>query len=61
MKCAACGHTEFKDAFLSNERGILYLVKGKPSLKNQLMGKRKKITTKICKKCGHCMNFASLK
>jgi len=58
MKCVNCGHTKLKNGFLTNERGLLYYKKGVPGIKNQLVGKRKKIKLMICEKCGHMAMFA---
>jgi len=57
-KCTNCGGTKFKDGFFAGERGILSYTEGKPNLKNQLFGKKKKLKLRICKGCGNTLIFA---
>lgn len=56
-KCLNCGHTVLKEAFLGEDKGILHYIEGKPSMVNQLFGKRKKLNVKVCENCGHLKIF----
>jgi len=56
-KCMNCGSTKLKTGFLTDERGLLYVKMGQPSFKNQLLGKGKKISVRVCSICGHCSIF----
>jgi len=59
LVCTHCGNDSFKDGFLSGERGLLYHVKGKPGLKQQLFGKKQAVKLKICSKCGKTEMFCT--
>ncbi len=58
MKCTNCGHARLRGCYLTSDTGVLYLVDGEPSLKNQLMGKKKPVKAMRCEKCGHCELFS---
>jgi hypothetical protein len=59
MKCLNCRSKNLKKAFVTTEKGIMYIVEGDPDFKTQMMGKKKKTTTKLCQDCGFIMNFAN--
>ncbi len=58
VKCIACGSDDMEIGYLTGEMELLYVMTGKPTIMNTMLGKKKAVKVYICRDCGFCMMYS---